>query len=57
MATEDALQRAKSAGAETVNSNYARYVLGVLIVVYIFNFIDRQIISILAEEIKAFRHR
>ena len=53
MATEDALQRAKSAGAETVNSNYARYVLGVLIVVYIFNFIDRQIISILAEEIKA----
>ena len=32
---------------------YARYVLVVLIVVYIFNFIDRQIISILAEEIKA----
>jgi len=41
------------AGADTVNSGYARYVLGVLIVVYIFNFIDRQIISILAEEIKA----
>ncbi len=38
---------------EQVNSRYARYVLGVLIVVYIFNFIDRQIISILAEEIKA----
>ncbi len=37
----------------SVNSGYARYVLGVLIVVYIFNFIDRQIISILAEEIKA----
>lgn len=36
-----------------VNSRYARYVLFVLIVVYIFNFIDRQIISILAEEIKA----
>jgi MFS family permease len=36
-----------------VNSKYARYVLFVLIVVYIFNFIDRQIISILAEEIKA----
>lgn len=32
---------------------YAQYVLFVLIVVYIFNFIDRQIISILAEEIKA----
>ena len=41
------------AGVETVNSSYAKYVLGVLIVVYIFNFIDRQIISILAEEIKA----
>ena len=38
---------------DSVNSAYARYVLGVLIVVYIFNFIDRQIISILAEEIKA----
>ena len=36
-----------------VNSSYARYVLFVLIVVYVFNFIDRQIISILAEEIKA----
>ncbi len=32
---------------------YARYVLLALIVVYIFNFIDRQILSILAEEIKA----
>ena len=27
--------------------------LGVLIIVYVFNFIDRQILSILAEEIKA----
>jgi MFS family permease len=32
---------------------YARYVLGVLVVVYVFNFIDRQILSILAEHIKA----
>jgi MFS family permease len=32
---------------------YARYVLGVLVVVYVLNFLDRQIISILAEEIKA----
>lgn len=40
-------------GKKDVNSSYARYVLFVLIVVYIFNFIDRQIISILAEEIKA----
>lgn len=32
---------------------YSWYVLGVLVVVYILNFIDRQIISILALEIKA----
>ena len=36
-----------------VGGRYAKYVLGVLLVVYVFNFIDRQIISILAEEIKA----
>ena len=36
-----------------VGGRYSRYVLGVLLVVYVFNFIDRQIISILAEEIKA----
>lgn len=34
-------------------SSYAKYVLFVLIIVYIFNFVDRQILSILAEEIKA----
>src|SRR5262245_366404 len=32
---------------------YARYVLGVLVVVYVFNFLDRQIIAILAERIRA----
>ncbi len=32
---------------------YARYVLAVLVVVYVFNFLDRQILSILAERIKA----
>ncbi len=36
-----------------VGGAYARYVLSVLVVVYVFNFIDRQILSILAEEIKA----
>jgi MFS family permease len=36
-----------------VGGRYAKYVLAVLVVVYIFNFIDRQILSILAEEIKA----
>ena len=38
---------------EEIGGTYARYVLGVLLLVYIFNFIDRQIISILAEQIKA----
>ncbi len=32
---------------------YARYLLGVLVVVYVFNFLDRQIVAILAERIKA----
>src|SRR5436190_20082676 len=32
---------------------YARYVLGVLVLVYVLNFLDRQILSILAERVKA----
>ena len=32
---------------------YSNYVLGVLVLVYVFNFIDRNILSILAEDIKA----
>ena len=32
---------------------YPHYVLGVLVLVYVFNFIDRNILSILAEDIKA----
>jgi len=36
-----------------VGGPYARYVLGVLMLVYVFNFLDRQILSILAERIKA----
>lgn len=35
-----------------VGGRYAKYVLFILLIVYIFNFIDRQILSILAEEIK-----
>jgi len=35
-----------------VGGRYARYVLFVLVLVFIFNFIDRQVLSILAEEIK-----
>lgn len=32
---------------------YTNYVLGVLVMVYVFNFVDRQILAILAEPIKA----
>jgi MFS family permease len=35
---------------------YPRLVLAVLVVVYVFNFLDRQIVSILAERIKADLH-
>ncbi len=38
---------------DEIGGGYARYVLGVLVVVYVFNFLDRQIPSILAERIKA----
>jgi MFS family permease len=34
------------------SERYARYVLGVLVVVYVFNFLDRQILAILAERIR-----
>ena len=36
-----------------VSAGYANYVLGVLFVVYVFNFIDRQVLSILLIDIKA----
>jgi MFS family permease len=38
--------------AEAPASRYAWYVLGVLVLVYVLNFIDRQIITILAPDIK-----
>ena len=37
---------------EAPSSAYANYVLGLLFVVYIFNFVDRQILSILLDPIK-----
>jgi len=43
----------KLADKSFVGSRYASYVLIVLTIVYVFNFVDRQIISILAEDIKA----
>jgi MFS family permease len=38
--------------AATVGGPYAGYALGVLVVVYVVNFLDRQILSILAEDIR-----
>ena len=35
-----------------IGGSYARYVLGILTLVYVFNFVDRQILSILAPEIQ-----
>lgn len=43
---------ANSAAAERLQTARRNYVLGVLVVVYTFNFIDRQILSILLEPIK-----
>lgn len=42
-----------TATAPKTGSLYRHYVLAVLVIVYIFNFIDRNILSILAEDIKA----
>jgi len=36
-----------------VGGTYSNYLLGVLVLVYVVNFLDRQIITILAEDIKA----
>ena len=44
---------AKQQTSPAVGGKYSHYVLGVLVLVYIFNFIDRNILSILAEDIKA----
>jgi MFS family permease len=49
----DGAAMAEPTRPETPGGPYARYVLGVLVVVYVLNFLDRQIISILAEHIKA----
>ena len=52
-----------SSSSETKSGGpYAHMVLFVLVLVYIFNFIDRNILSILAEDIKAdlgmgYKHR
>lgn len=39
--------------APAVSGRYANYILGVLFLVYVLNFVDRQILSILAKDVKA----
>ncbi|EZP55357.1 spinster family MFS transporter [Sphingomonas sp. RIT328] len=46
------MAEATAGAGEQRASPYAWYVLGILFVVYVLNFIDRQVIAILAEEIK-----
>ncbi|UIP07148.1 MFS transporter [Erythrobacter sp. SDW2] len=48
----DPAQQPVTPEPEKQASSYSWYVLGVLVVVYILNFVDRQIISILAVDIK-----
>ena len=54
MSAANASGRQASAGRQPLfSAGYTQYVLGVLVVVYVFNFIDRQILAILAPSIKA----
>lgn len=48
--------RNRDASVEPLGGTYAKYVLGLLVLVYAVNFIDRQILSILAEDIKRDLH-
>ncbi|MEZ5709011.1 MAG: MFS transporter [Blastomonas sp.] len=50
---DDAAASAPPVAAHDKASGYAWYGLGLLVLVYILNFIDRNILSILAEDIKA----
>jgi MFS family permease len=53
LAIQDMPQDATAAETNDKASGYAWYGLSVLVVVYILNFVDRQILSILANDIKA----
>jgi MFS family permease len=46
------MPRSKGSDDVSVGGTYAKYVLFVLMIVYVFNFIDRQILAVLAEDIK-----
>ncbi len=52
-ARSDPAQAPRSAASAEVGGVYSKYVLAVLVLVYVLNFLDRQIISILAPDIRA----
>jgi MFS family permease len=52
MADQETPGNAPAGKVPAVGGPYAWYVLALLVLVYVFNFIDRQILSILAEDIK-----
>ena len=52
MAQPERLEPASGEAPRAISDRYRRYVLGLLLVVYVFNFLDRQILTILLEPIK-----
>jgi len=52
MEPQHAREQSAGGGLPSVSTGYSYYVLGVLFVVYVFNFIDRQVLSILLDDIK-----
>ena len=51
--TENAPTDRRGEKTPKVGGAYAHYVLFVLVIVYVFNFIDRNILSILSQDIQA----
>lgn len=47
------VESAANAAAHRYSTRYAAYVLVLFVLVYVFNFIDRQILAVLAERVKA----
>ena len=53
MAADDQRTSESAAPATKLGGAYSHYVLFVLVIVYVFNFIDRNILSILSQDIQA----
>ncbi len=52
MSRPERVEPAQGEAPRAISDRYRRYVLGLLLVVYVFNFLDRQILTILLEPIK-----